>query len=52
MERTLNFTFWSVLIIKHPEIARKGDLPELLAMSGLGAAYRFVFETVKVGVFC
>ena len=51
MERTLNFTFWSVFILKPPELARKEDLPELLAMSGLGAAYRFVFETVKVGIY-
>lgn len=47
LERTLSYTFWSVLAEKHPDLAPTKDLPSLMQVSGLDAIYRYEYETVK-----
>ncbi len=42
MERTLSFTFWSVLRDKHPQLV--SELPEC---KGLGAIYQYVYGEIK-----
>ena len=41
MERTLSYTFWSVLADKHPEL---GNTPKLL---GLGVVYKYTYDALK-----
>lgn len=41
-QRTLSFTFWSVLRDKHPQL-----VSELSELTGLGAIYQYVYGEVK-----